>query len=147
MENWDGSFVGKVFSAMWWGSLKNDKPLQLIATKVCPSHPALGASHRHRLTLAVAAPSQDIGIVAAAALKDRAKFNHRALDLAGDEVTFDQVDAAFRAAAGMPAPRTFTFLGWAAKKAMGDMDAMVRAPLVTDSLRDAPADASRPRTV
>lgn len=123
MENWDGSFVGKVFGSIWWSSLKNDKPLQIVATKV---RLVLMSPVRCRNQLTSTSASQDIGIVAAIALKDRAKFNHRSLDLAGDELTFAEADAAFRAAAGIPVPQTFTFFGWAAKKAIGDMGTMVR---------------------
>lgn len=104
MENFVPGMMGKVFGAIWWHTLKNDKKLQVISTK-------------------------DIGLIAAIALQDPKKYNHQFLDLAGDELSFKEVDQAFKAAAGIPAPQTFTIFGWAAKKAVKEMDLMVRSPL------------------
>lgn len=65
-------------------------------------------------------------MIAAIALQDTKKYNHQAIDLAGDELTFEQANRAFQEVAGTPVPSTFSFLGWAAKMSMKELGIMVR---------------------
>lgn len=54
---------------------------------------------------------RDVGVFAAQAFGDPERWNGRALGLAGDELSLDQMDSVFLAATARPAPATFWFLG------------------------------------
>lgn len=69
MENFDGGFVGKVFATSWQLVVKS-RPLQLIATT-------------------------DIGVFGAKAFQSPKQFNEKAISLAGDELTYQQMAAVF----------------------------------------------------
>ncbi|KAI0199897.1 hypothetical protein F4808DRAFT_471079 [Astrocystis sublimbata] len=85
MDNLALGFGTKVFMTAlhnWLGS----KPLQWVATK-------------------------DIGVFAAKAFADPKSWNHRAVGLAGDELSFDEMSEWFQRVTNEPAPSTFSFLG------------------------------------
>ncbi|RSH77209.1 uncharacterized protein EHS24_003513 [Apiotrichum porosum] len=56
--------------------------------------------------------TSDIGAFGAAAFRNPAKLNHRALSLGGDVFTFDDMNKTFQKVTGKPAPTTFSFLTW-----------------------------------
>jgi uncharacterized protein YbjT (DUF2867 family) len=74
MENFSPGFQTKVFCAALREML-GDKPLQMIA-------------------------AQDIGIFAAQAFASPQEYSHKAMALAGNDITFQQLDDAFKKAAG-----------------------------------------------
>ncbi|KAL5342329.1 hypothetical protein BJX70DRAFT_356468 [Aspergillus crustosus] len=85
----DGSFVagfvGKVFATVWKTALKG-KPLQVIAVS-------------------------DIGFFGAEAFLKPEEWSRRAISLAGDELTFDQLATVFKSTTGKPLPTTFDIFG------------------------------------
>lgn len=81
MDNLDGGFLGKVFASTWKGTLKS-KPLQLIAT-------------------------DDIGTFAAKAFQEPHAFKDRVISLAGDELTFEQLETIFKQTIGSDIPTTW----------------------------------------
>ncbi|KAI4600535.1 hypothetical protein KJ359_000892 [Pestalotiopsis sp. 9143b] len=85
MENFDGGFVGKIFATCWRDGVKS-RPLQLVATS-------------------------DIGYFAAKAFMEPDAFRNKALSLAGDELTFEQMTAVFREKTGADVPLTWGILG------------------------------------
>ncbi|KAF7540295.1 hypothetical protein G7054_g1515 [Neopestalotiopsis clavispora] len=85
MENFDGGMVGKVFATCWKLIVKS-RPLQLIATS-------------------------DIGAFAAKSFMEPEKFAGKAISLAGDELTFEQMSAIFKEKTGSDVPLTWGFLG------------------------------------
>ncbi|ETS73354.1 hypothetical protein PFICI_14959 [Pestalotiopsis fici W106-1] len=85
MENFDGGMVGKVFATCWKLIVKS-RPLQLIATS-------------------------DIGVFAAKALREPETFAGKAISLAGDELTFEQMAAIFKQKTGSDVPLTWGILG------------------------------------
>lgn len=98
MENFEVGFVGKVFATSWKLAVRS-RPLQLIAV-------------------------EDIGVFGAKALLEPERFNKRTISLAGDDLTYEQMNAAFREKTGSDAPQTFNFLArlvlWLSKE-MGTM--------------------------
>ncbi|KAK9774339.1 hypothetical protein SCAR479_08944 [Seiridium cardinale] len=54
---------------------------------------------------------KDIGVFAAKAFDNPEDWSKRAVGLAGDELTVDQMNSAFEKATGSPIPMTFWFLG------------------------------------
>ncbi|KAK0744440.1 hypothetical protein B0T21DRAFT_407544 [Apiosordaria backusii] len=101
MDNLAPGFPTKVFLAAlrnWLGD--NRKPLQWIATA-------------------------DIGVFAAMAFEDPQKWNRKAIGLAGDELTVEQLGQAFTKATGQPAPITYWFLGSALTYAVKEMGTMI----------------------
>ncbi|KAK8138234.1 hypothetical protein PG984_001614 [Apiospora sp. TS-2023a] len=86
MDNLKPEFPTKVFMAALRNHLKTDKANQWVAV-------------------------HDIGVFAAKAFGDQAKWNHRAVGLAGDELTFGQMDSSFLNATGHTTPVTFWFMG------------------------------------
>jgi hypothetical protein len=85
MENYSPGFPTKVFFAALRESL-GDKSLQLIS-------------------------AQDIGIFAAQAFSSPQDYSHKAMALAGDDITFQQLDDAFKKVTGSGSGATFGFLG------------------------------------
>ncbi|KAK1251716.1 hypothetical protein MKX07_007195 [Trichoderma sp. CBMAI-0711] len=84
MDNLDGGFFGKLFATAIKLKLSGDtaKPLQLVAT-------------------------EDIGHVAAEAFLRPEEYSGKAISLAGDEVTFQQLSDIFREKTGSPVPVTW----------------------------------------
>lgn len=98
MENFDGGFVGKAFATAWKLVVKS-RPLQLIAT-------------------------EDIGVFAAKSFLQPREFAGKAISLAGDELTYEQMVQVFKRKTGGPPPETFGLVArmvlWASKE-MGTM--------------------------
>lgn len=99
MENFTPDLFGKLFSAAWRVGMPIDQPLQFVSTK-------------------------DIGHVAAHAFRNPEAYRNRALSLAGDELTYAQLNQVFKDKTGKGVPTTFGFLGsgllWGVKE-MGTM--------------------------
>ncbi|KAI5265917.1 NAD(P)-binding protein [Aureobasidium subglaciale] len=95
MDNWVPGFMGKMFGAMWTSAIAPNHKLQLISVR-------------------------DIGHFAADAFRNPARFNNRALSLAGDELTFSQASKVWQETMGYGAPVTYSFMGagllWASKE-------------------------------
>ncbi|KAH8893650.1 NmrA-like family protein [Thozetella sp. PMI_491] len=93
MENFTDNFFGRVFATSWKMALKG-KPLQLVAVS-------------------------DIGFFAAHALLNPDEFKGRALSLAGDELTIEQMGRIFKDTTGSDLKWTYSFicslLMWAMK--------------------------------
>lgn len=100
MDNLQPGFPSRVFMAALRDTLGPSKPLQWVATR-------------------------DIGIFAAKAFTTPADFNHRALGLAGDELTVDQLSAVFLKETGAPLDGTWWVLGATLKYMVADMGKMV----------------------
>lgn len=81
MENFAPGFVGKVFAASWDLVVKS-RPLQLVAT-------------------------EDIGVIAAKAFQHVEQYKGRAISLAGDELTYQQMVEVFRRKTGAAPPTTW----------------------------------------
>jgi len=87
MDNLEPGMKTKVFIAALWNHLGDrDKAMQWVATA-------------------------DIGVFAAKAFAAPAEWNHRAVGIAGDELTMEQLSASFARATGNPAPVTYWPLG------------------------------------
>jgi len=84
MDNITTSFFGKVFCT-WLRDALDNKPLQLVATS-------------------------DIGYFGAEALLKPDEWRHKALGLAGDELTYAQVEEVFKKTTGSPPPVTYGFV-------------------------------------
>ncbi|KAH7141422.1 nucleoside-diphosphate-sugar epimerase family protein [Dactylonectria estremocensis] len=84
MENFVPGFAGKGFATAWREAIKS-RPLQLVAT-------------------------DDIGVFAANSLLEPQRYASQSISLAGDELTFKQLEEVFRAKTGAPLPTTFGFL-------------------------------------
>lgn len=101
MDNLGTGFATKVFVA----ALKNylgerDKSLQWVAVA-------------------------DIGVFAAKAFAQPEKWDRRAVGLAGDELTMEQLNEAFLEATGSPVPSTFWFFGSALTGLVKEMGTML----------------------
>jgi hypothetical protein len=99
MDNLAPGFPTKVFLAALHNWLGN-KPLQWVATL-------------------------DIGVFAAKAFFDPASWNHRAVGLAGDELSFDQLNESFEWGTGSPVPVTYSFFGSALTFMVTEMQLMI----------------------
>lgn len=84
MDNFTPDFMGKVLPTAWKNVLK-DKPLQLIAAK-------------------------DIGKFGAKAFLEPEVYRQKAIALAGDELTFNQMSKIFKEKTGQEVPTTYGFL-------------------------------------
>lgn len=100
MDSIKPGFYSKVFLAAWQGAL-GQKQLQFVA-------------------------AQDIGWYGAQAFLNPAKYNKRAIGLAGDEVNFEQLDQVFRKVTGSPAPATYGFIGSAMLWGVKEVGLMMR---------------------
>lgn len=69
--------------------------------------------------------TSDIGVFAAKAFADPKKWNHKAVGLAGDELTFDELSEAFQSTTGSQAGTTFGFLGSFLKYMVTEMGIML----------------------
>ncbi|KAH6682208.1 nucleoside-diphosphate-sugar epimerase family protein [Plectosphaerella plurivora] len=99
MDNLAPGFFGKVFLTMIRDVMGN-QPLQWIATK-------------------------DIGVFAAEAFNNSKTWNHKAMALAGDKLTFAQLSQAFERATGAPVGTTAGLLGKALKHGVSELGTMV----------------------
>ncbi|PTB69180.1 NAD(P)-binding protein [Trichoderma citrinoviride] len=100
MENLDGGFFGKLFATAIKAKLSQQKkPLQLVAT-------------------------EDIGEVAAEAFLRSEEYNGKAISIAGDEVTFQQLSDIFREKTGSPVPVTWDFMASLVLAASKEMSTM-----------------------
>lgn len=68
--------------------------------------------------------TKDIGFFAAQAFADTEKYNGVAISLAGDDLTFEQIDEKFKAFTGHGVPTTFSIAGTALNWFSGEMGAM-----------------------
>jgi len=101
MDNLAPGFATKVFVAALRNYLgERDKALQWVAVA-------------------------DIGVFAAKAFTEPEKWDRRAVGLAGDELTMEQLDEAFQKATGSPAPATFWLFGSALTGLVKEMGAML----------------------
>ncbi|KAI9039640.1 nucleoside-diphosphate-sugar epimerase family protein [Aspergillus affinis] len=98
LENFTPDYFGKVFTTAWQMSLKG-KPLQMVATS-------------------------DIGFFAGEAFVRPDEFEGKALSLAGDELTFEQMAAVFERLTGRKVPTTFQLPVWAMMAAVKDLGVM-----------------------
>ncbi|WVQ98674.1 hypothetical protein IAU59_005805 [Kwoniella sp. CBS 9459] len=99
MDNLEPGFFGKVLLTAMRDTLK-DKPLQWIATS-------------------------DIGFFGAEALEDPVGWNHRALSIAGDSLTFEQLSNSFKRSTGSQAGTTYGFFGSALRTGVKDVRLML----------------------
>ncbi|KAK7516317.1 hypothetical protein IWZ03DRAFT_377771 [Phyllosticta citriasiana] len=99
MDNLVPGYPTKVFLAALRDTMK-DKPLQWIATA-------------------------DIGWFAAQAFAKPQEYNHKAIGLAGDDLTFDQLSKTFEKTTGQPAGTSFSFLGSTLMYMMPEMGTMI----------------------
>lgn len=100
MENLTPGFGTKVFMAALRDTL-GQKPLQFIST-------------------------EDIGYFAAQSFLSPQKYNGQAIGLAGDEINYEQIQAAFNKTKGYKVEGTYGFIGSLLLAAMGDMGKMLR---------------------
>jgi len=86
MDNWNPGFFGGMMASMWIIAVK-ENPLQMIST-------------------------QDIGVFAAKAFEDPEDYNHKAISLAGDEITFEKANEIFKLKTGKEMPQTYSILAY-----------------------------------
>lgn len=100
MDNYSPDLFGKVMGGLW-ATMATEKKMQLVCV-------------------------QDIGRIAAHALLDVAKWNGRAVGIAGDELTFGEADVIFQRVMGYRMPRTWDVVGrllrWGVDDAAKSMD-------------------------
>ncbi|KAI1331396.1 hypothetical protein F5Y16DRAFT_359840 [Xylariaceae sp. FL0255] len=68
---------------------------------------------------------KDVGVFAAKAFSKPKEWNKRAVGIAGDELTFEQLSRAFAKATGHPAPATYWFFGSALTYAVKELRVML----------------------
>ncbi|KAF2665677.1 nucleoside-diphosphate-sugar epimerase family protein [Microthyrium microscopicum] len=84
MDNWNVGFLPRIFAAIW--KLENPtKPLQLICSK-------------------------DIGIFASLVFLEPDKFNHKAIGLAGDELSYPEFCEVYKSKTGQDLPEGYGFM-------------------------------------
>ncbi|WVF72256.1 hypothetical protein IAT40_007068 [Kwoniella sp. CBS 6097] len=99
MDNLSPGFFGKVLLTSMRDTLK-DKPLQWVSTS-------------------------DIGFFGAEAFRNPSEWDRRALSIAGDSLTFQQLSEAFKRSTGSPAGTTYGFFGSALRAAVKDVRLML----------------------
>ncbi|KAK3181193.1 hypothetical protein K4F52_007468 [Lecanicillium sp. MT-2017a] len=99
MDNMAPGFETKVLLTSLRDTVK-DKPLQWVATK-------------------------DIGVAAELAFSNQDAWHAKAVGLASDELTFDQLSKVFEKVTGKPAPTTFGFFGTLLKYGVAEMGVMI----------------------
>lgn len=99
MDNLAPGMPHKVFLTAMRDTMKN-KPNQWVATK-------------------------DIGVFATEAFTKPEEWNGKAIGLAGDELTFDQLSQAFKNKTGSPAGTTYSFLGSTLKYMVHELGVML----------------------
>jgi uncharacterized protein YbjT (DUF2867 family) len=101
MDNLEPGFTTKVFVAALRNYLgEREKTLQWVAVA-------------------------DIGVFAAKVFAEPEKWDRKAVGLAGDELTMEQLNRAFEKALGEPVPATYGFFGSALTGLMREMGAML----------------------
>lgn len=101
MENFTPDMLGKGFMSMLKVGLPRTKAVQFISTV-------------------------DIGHFAAEAFRKPEAYRNRAVSLAGDELTYDQINAAFKDKTGSQAPRSWDLAGKGMLWAIGEMGTMFK---------------------
>ncbi|OAA46803.1 nucleoside-diphosphate-sugar epimerase family protein [Beauveria brongniartii RCEF 3172] len=86
MENFVLGFIGKIFVTAWRDAIKS-RPLQLIST-------------------------DDIGTFAALSFMEPKRFVGKSISLAGDELSYAQMEKVFKDKTGAPPATTFSFISW-----------------------------------
>ena len=69
--------------------------------------------------------TSDIGVFAKLAFESPDKYNHKAIGLAGDELTSSQLSQAFKNKTGAPMDGTFWFLGSFLKYMVAELGTMI----------------------
>ncbi|PVH92856.1 NAD(P)-binding protein [Periconia macrospinosa] len=100
MDNLEPGVPTKVFLAALRDTLGPNKPMQWISI-------------------------DDIGLFAAKSFRDPESWNGRAEGLAGDELTWEEMNACFERATGYPVPATYGFFGSALKWAVAEVNVMI----------------------
>lgn len=100
MDNLAPGFPSKVFMTAVHNTLGDSKPLQWIA-------------------------ASDIGYFAAQAFAKTEEWNHKAVGLAGDELTFPGMSKAFENKTGSPIGTTYSFLGSALMWGVAELGHMI----------------------
>ncbi|GAB7355769.1 hypothetical protein MBLNU459_g6454t1 [Dothideomycetes sp. NU459] len=100
MDNLEPTFPSKVFMTALHNTLGDGKPLQWVSTA-------------------------DIGHFAAQAFDKPEEWNHKAVGLAGDELTFPEISKAFENKTGSPVGTTFSFLGSALMWGVAELNHMI----------------------
>ena len=85
MDTYNPGFFGKLMAALWAAGMPADRRLQLIST-------------------------HDIGVFAAKALTDPAKWASKSLSLAGDDLSIDELRQIFKRVVGQDLPQTYSVL-------------------------------------
>lgn len=101
MDNFQPGFAGKILPTAWKVGLSPSTKLQLISLV-------------------------DIGYFGAQALLRAKEFSGRAISLAGDELTFGEVNAVFKGKFGYDIPTTFGFVGTVLLWAVADVRLMFK---------------------
>lgn len=101
MDNLAPGFPTKVFLTAVHNALGDNKSMQWIATA-------------------------DIGFFAAEAFAKPDEWNHKAVGLAGDELTFPEISKSFENSTGSPVGTTFWFLGNALMWGVAELGTMIR---------------------
>ncbi|KAH8593907.1 hypothetical protein B0O99DRAFT_626423 [Bisporella sp. PMI_857] len=99
MDSFEPGFFTRIFMTMLRDTL-GEKPVQWVAVS-------------------------DIGFFAAEAFIHPDKWSYRAVGIAGDELTFQEMSMAFQKATGKPIETTFGLLGKALKNGVPEIKAMV----------------------
>ncbi|KAI1093238.1 NAD(P)-binding protein [Rostrohypoxylon terebratum] len=100
MDNLTPGFPTKVFVAALRNHLGN-KPLQWVSPR-------------------------DVGVFAMKAFTEPEKWNRRAVGLAGDQLSFEELSASFSRATGSPVPVTYWFLGSVLTYLATELSLMIR---------------------
>ncbi|KAF6834476.1 NmrA-like family protein [Colletotrichum plurivorum] len=100
MENLETGFPGRLF-VTWWQMALGNRPLQLVATS-------------------------DIGFFGARAFLHPEEFSGRGASLAGDEVTYEQMQAAFEKVVGRRAAGSYRIWAWIFMKMVKDVGHLFR---------------------
>lgn len=100
MENFMDNFFGRIFVTSWKMAIK-EKPLQLVAVS-------------------------DIGVFGAEAFLHPEKYKGRAISLAGDELTLDQVARVFKSNTGREPAGSYKILSWLLMTMMKDFGYMFK---------------------
>ena len=94
MDNFDDGFFGKVFATGWRQNVKSRR-LQVVATS-------------------------DIGLIGAKVFLSPQAYTERVINIAGDELTFEEMAKVYQEATGVTVPTTFgfvvTLLFWMSKE-------------------------------
>ncbi|KAI0105612.1 NAD(P)-binding protein [Hypoxylon sp. NC0597] len=102
---------GKPGASMGWTILRPVAFMDNLAPGM-PTKVFLAAMHNHLGNKRMQwIATSDIGVFAVKAFAEPERWNRRAVGLAGDELTWEQLNASFSNATGSPVPVTYWFLG------------------------------------